>query len=118
MHSRDLAATQQTSHMGSDGSTMAERIHRSGWRPSAMAENIYRGALYAYVTSTVNQERIVHEDYAWEPPERLARQAVDGWMTSPGHRANLLRTSLELAGVGVAFDDEHRWVVTLDLAAE
>ena len=28
------------------------------------------------------------------------------------------RTSLELAGVGVAFDDEHRWVVTLDLAAE
>jgi len=33
-----------------------------------------------------------------------ARRIVDGWMKSPGHRANILRRDFEHLGVGVAWD--------------
>ena len=35
-------------------------------------------------------------------PEEFARQAVDGWMKSPGHRANILNPRYDMSGIGVA----------------
>ncbi|NNF59088.1 MAG: CAP domain-containing protein [Rhodothermaceae bacterium] len=116
-HSRDLAQWGRTGHSGSNGSTPAERIRQTGWVAHQLAENIYRGSLYAYVTRTIETGQPVHEEYHWETPERLARLAVDGWMSSPGHRTNMLDPDLQMAGLGVAFDAEHRWVVTLDMAS-
>ena len=34
-------------------------------------------------------------------PKEMARQLVDGWMDSPGHRANILRVASHQLGVGV-----------------
>lgn len=36
---------------------------------------------------------------------------VTAWMKSPGHRANLLRRSSRLVGVGAVKDDDGRWWV-------
>jgi uncharacterized protein YkwD len=33
---------------------------------------------------------------------QFARVAVDGWMKSPGHRANILDPSYDKSGIGVA----------------
>jgi uncharacterized protein YkwD len=35
-------------------------------------------------------------------PEEFARVAVEGWMKSPGHRANILNPRYDTSGVGVA----------------
>ena len=34
--------------------------------------------------------------------KRLARARVDGWMKSPGHRANIMNRDYRYIGVGVA----------------
>ena len=117
IHSRDLVQWGRTGHTGSNGSTPTQRIRQTGWVAHQLAENIYRGSLYAYVTRTLEEGEPIHEEYHWEAPERLARLAVDGWMSSPGHRTNMLDPDLRMAGFGVAFDAEHRWIVTLDMAS-
>jgi len=35
--------------------------------------------------------------------EKLAKETVDGWMNSPGHRANILNKDFNQGGMGVAF---------------
>lgn len=37
-------------------------------------------------------------------PERFAKTAVDGWMNSPGHRANILSPDFDRSGIGVAIN--------------
>jgi uncharacterized protein YkwD len=41
----------------------------------------------------------------------IAREAVVGWMNSPGHRANILRASMTHLGVGIAANDDRIYVV-------
>ena len=68
MHSLDQAQRGIMSHTGSDGSTLKERVICNGWylgRWTSIAENVAMG----------------HAD-------ELA--VLRGWLTSPGHRKNLL----------------------------
>jgi uncharacterized protein YkwD len=37
-------------------------------------------------------------------PERFAKTAVQGWLDSPGHRANILSPHFDRSGIGVAFN--------------
>ncbi|MGW7255108.1 CAP domain-containing protein [Streptomyces sp. NPDC054834] len=76
-HSADMAAHQNMSHTGSDGSSPGDRITRAGYSWSAYGENV----AYGYAT-----------------PE----QVMAGWMSSPGHRANILNCSFKEIGVGLA----------------
>ncbi len=39
----------------------------------------------------------------WQEEHELAVRAVDGWMNSPGHRANILKGEYDEAGMGVAY---------------
>jgi uncharacterized protein YkwD len=64
-HACDIAARGSVSHTGSDGSDLTGRLRGAGYRFSAAAENTGRG---------------------FGSPER----AVDWWMNSSGHRANIL----------------------------
>jgi uncharacterized protein YkwD len=76
-HSADMAAHQNMSHTGSDGSSPGDRITRAGYVWSAYGENV----AYGYAT---------------------ADQVMTGWMNSPGHRANILNCSYQEIGVGLA----------------
>jgi uncharacterized protein YkwD len=79
-HSDDQARTANMSHNGSDGSTMTDRLNRSGYLPApggwTIAENVAWN--YASVDAVLN-----------------------GWMNSPGHRANLMNASLAHVGFGL-----------------
>jgi uncharacterized protein YkwD len=75
-HSQDQARTQRMSHIGSDGSTFDQRITRAGYSWRSAAENVAEG-----YTS--------------------AQSVFDGWMNSPGHRANILSDQVHM-GVGAA----------------
>jgi uncharacterized protein YkwD len=76
-HSADMAAHQNMSHTGSDGSSPGDRITRAGYTWSSYGENV----AYGYST---------------------AQQVMDGWMSSPGHRANILNCGFKEIGVGLA----------------
>ncbi|MER7225453.1 CAP domain-containing protein [Streptomyces rubradiris] len=76
-HSADMAAHQNMSHTGSDGSDPSLRITRAGYTWSSYGENV----AYGYTT---------------------AEQVMAGWMASPGHRANILNCGFQEIGVGLA----------------
>lgn len=40
-----------------------------------------------------------------------AQQAFEGWMNSPGHRANMLNPAYNMSGVGVSHDGKRTWYV-------
>ncbi|MEV6841409.1 CAP domain-containing protein, partial [Streptomyces sp. NPDC051133] len=73
-HSEDMAAHQNMSHTGSDGSSPGDRITRAGYDWSAYGENV----AFGYTT---------------------AEQVMASWMASPGHRANILNCTFKEIGV-------------------
>ncbi|QYX78752.1 CAP domain-containing protein [Streptomyces akebiae] len=76
-HSQDMADHQNMSHTGSDGSSMSDRLARVGYRFSTAGENVAAG----YGT---------------------ADSVMDGWMNSPGHKANILNCAFKEIGIGLA----------------
>ncbi|MEM9215251.1 MAG: CAP domain-containing protein [Cyanobacteria bacterium P01_F01_bin.150] len=77
-YSQVMLDAKHFSHTGPDGSSMSQRIEDAGytnWR--SIAENIAAG-------------------------QRTPEQVVQGWMNSPGHRANILRDSVTHMGLGFA----------------
>ena len=83
-HSRDMVVKRYFAHRSQSGSSPAARIRAAGWTP--------------------RQGRwIVGENIAWGTGS-LATPAkiVQAWMASPGHKANILRSSFRQVGVGVA----------------
>ena len=85
-HSEDMLARNFFSHSNPDGASFQERITRSYSGPfSQAAENIWTGSGYDSSNS-----------------QRLAGVIVKSWLSSPGHRANILNPAFTLTGVGVA----------------
>ncbi|MFI5683086.1 CAP domain-containing protein [Streptomyces sp. NPDC051636] len=76
-HSTDMAKHQNMSHTGSDGSDPGARITRAGYTWSAYGENVA---------------------YGYSTPE----QVMAGWMSSPGHKRNILDCDFKDIGVGLA----------------
>jgi len=75
-HSADLMRNNLRGHTGSDGSTVRDRIERSG------------------ITNT--RFRAENCNYGQTTPDT----SVQAWMNSPGHRANILNESATHLGVG------------------
>jgi uncharacterized protein YkwD len=78
-HSRDMAAHSLFSHIGSDGSSPAQRVTRAGYSWSRVGENIASGI-------------------------GTARQVVSGWLSSPHHCANIMTADFRQMGVAFAVD--------------
>lgn len=76
-HSEDMADHQTMSHTGSDGSSPGTRITRAGYSWSSYGENVA---------------------YGYDTPASV----MDGWMSSPGHKANILNCAFKEIGVGLA----------------
>jgi uncharacterized protein YkwD len=74
-HTEDMAIHDFFAHTALNGSSPGDRTRLAGYSSSSVGENIAAG----YAT-----------------PEAV----VQGWMNSPGHRANILNSSYEEIGVG------------------
>jgi len=79
-HANDIASTGNYSHSGADGSTVFDRVARTGY-----------GA-YSW-------GRRLGENWAWY---QNAATAVAEWMDSPPHRDNILHPLYREIGVGIA----------------
>jgi uncharacterized protein YkwD/stress response protein SCP2 len=76
-HSRDMVARDFFAHENPDGASVADRVRAAGYAYAVVAENIAAG-------------------------QRTAGEVVEGWMNSPGHRANILNPALRQIGIGYA----------------
>ncbi|MGW3849155.1 CAP domain-containing protein [Streptomyces fagopyri] len=76
-HSADMAGHRNMSHRGSDGSGPGRRITRAGYDWSAYCENV----AYGYPTPAA---------------------VMAAWMSSPGHRRNILTCGFREIGLGLA----------------
>jgi uncharacterized protein YkwD len=84
--SQELAASRRVGHRAAVGETVFELLQRRGVSFSSAAENV-----------------------AWSagPAERAADDALQSFLASPAHRANLLNPRFSAVGVGlVSLDDE------------
>jgi uncharacterized protein YkwD len=98
----DAAARRHTIAMVRDGSFahrvpgetgLAERLGAAGVHSAALGENIFE-------TSS----------------DDVARECVEAWLESPGHRENLMSAQFRLTGVGIARNDLGDSYVTEDFA--
>lgn len=85
-HARDMARNDFLAHEGRDGSQVAERAQRAG---------------YAW--------RLIGENVAGGPS--TAREAVEGWLSSPGHCRNIMESGFTEMGVAFATERDSRLVV-------
>jgi uncharacterized protein YkwD len=75
-HSRDMADHDFVGHVSPRTGTFLDRVHRGGLQPEVVLENV--GRAYS------------------------AQEAESGFMSSPGHRANVVEPRATRMGVGVA----------------
>ncbi len=78
-HARDMAGRSFISHTGTDGGGPGERVSRTGYAWIGVAENIAGG-------------------------QRDADAVIKGWLTSPGHCANLMDGGFTETGFAFAAD--------------
>lgn len=95
-HSYDMALRNYLSHNGPAGDTPAERVRGVGVDSAALGENIYMDR---------------DADRA-----KLAQRAVQRWLHSPEHRANMLSPEFDTTGIGVARAADGTAYVTQDFA--
>jgi len=93
-HSYDMAIRHYRSHNSPEGSTPADRVRGVGVEAAAVAENIYV------------------DDY--HKLESLGARALEGWLESPEHRANLLSPDFVETGIGIARSNDGLTYVTQD----
>ena len=90
-NAEDIAAREYSAHRSPERTTPHERIRAAGYRaPRLTGENLAKGEREAGAPSSI----------------------VDGWMHSPGHRANILRAAFEEIGVAIAADGDVAIYVT------
>ncbi|WKU43109.1 CAP domain-containing protein [Streptomyces sp. VNUA116] len=83
-HSDDMAARDYYDHTSPEGKSPGDRMTAAGYHWSTYGENIFKS-----------------------PQD--ARTAMDGWMKSSGHRANILNCSFKEIGVGINFKSNGPW---------
>ena len=92
-HSRDMAERRYFEHDTPEGLDPTARGLRAGYDCLKDYGSYYTRGL---------AENIFTISRAGSNPEVLARQIVDSWMGSPGHRQNILELDYDKLGVGIA----------------
>jgi uncharacterized protein YkwD len=91
-HSADMAARGFFDHTNPDKVAFGTRITRTGYKFSTAGENIAKG-------------------------QKDAASVMKSWMTSPGHKANILNCAFKNLGVGLAYDTKRTPLWTQDFAS-
>lgn len=84
LHAEDMARGGFMSHYGSNGSSPATRIRAAGYPWTTWAENIAVG---------------------YQTPAAV----MNAWMSSPGHRHNILNPNVREIGIGFVYAPGTRW---------
>jgi len=94
LHSLDMATNNFFDHTGSDGLSVGNRVTNAGYRWRTVGENIAAG-------------------------QTSIEQVMQGWINSPGHCVNIMRSSYTEVGAALVTDDtsDYRRYWTQNFAA-
>jgi len=118
VHSVDMSLNGYLSHINLKGQDPTARATSAGYScfksygsyyTNGIAENIFQNNLYDSVTY-VNGIPI----YSWNSQEELASSTVSGWMSSSGHRQNILTATYDREGIGIAISSDNKIYITQD----
>ncbi len=120
-HSADMALRDYVAHINPDGHSPTDRARiakfeckTQGYKgifPTGIGENIFMSYLYSqYKSVTING--VENRTYDWKSADELAKEAVHNWMSSEGHRANILRKDYLYGGIGIATSLDNQIFVT------
>ena len=117
-HSDDMIKRRFFDHINPDGADASARGKHAGYAclkrvdrhtyRQGLAENLFDEPRFSRVHIIAGRRT-----YDWNTLEDIARQAVDGWMHSAGHRRNILEPMYEQTGVGIAVSSEHVYLTQL-----
>lgn len=118
-HSEDMSLRNFFVHENPEGQDPTSRglqvgytCHKElggGYYSEGIAENIFQNNLYDSYT-----QYGIYTSYDWNTPEELAKSTVDGWMHSSGHKQNILTTTYDRQGIGVAVSMDDKVYITED----
>lgn len=115
-YSRDMATRHFFSHTDPEGRSFSERYRRGGFTCAIRTsrnttqlggENIAYNNLYSAIT-----RRNGRTTTSWNTEEQIAAAVVRQWMSSTGHRRNILTRHYLREGIGVAIGKDGKVLVT------
>jgi uncharacterized protein YkwD len=118
-HSQDMATRNYFSHDNLEGQGPTERAKAAGYDTfkdlgtyftDGISENIFQNNLYIKATHYKDGTTI----YDWSTQSEIAISTVEGWMNSPGHRKNILTSTFDKEGIGVAITSDYKVYITQD----
>lgn len=113
-HSKDMAQRNFFSHETPEGKTPTDRGKLACYNSRkdygnyytyGLAENIFMSNLYQSITYYNGVPQ-----YNWMSQNEIAKSTINGWMSSPGHRKNILTSTYDKEGIGVAVSLERNEV--------
>ena len=115
-HSEDMAQKGYFAHDNQRGESFSARYRQDGYNCANKqglvihkgAENIFQG--WEFGRTTYRNGRIIYRE--WFTAQQIAEQAVSGWMSSRGHRANILTAIFDREGIGVAANSAGNLLIT------
>jgi uncharacterized protein YkwD len=116
-HSQDMGRRDYFDHDSPDGRSVTERYEAVDYRCRVPTEGGFlTGAENIFMANQYSQY-MVRADGSKEGVDPLsvkvlAIQVVDGWMNSPGHRANILLPAWRNEGIGVFIDRDWEVYIT------
>jgi len=117
-HSVDMTTNNFFSHDNLRGQGPTDRASAKGYRChknygnyyiEGIAENIYQNNLYNSITY-INSIPI----HDWNNQSEIAESTVQGWMSSSGHRQNILTPTYDSEGIGIAISSDDKVYITQD----
>jgi len=118
-HSQDMVARNYFNHDNLEGQGPTERAKSAGYDcfkdfgtyfTDSISENIFQNNLYVKATHYKDGSIL----YDWSTQSEIAVSTVDGWMNSSGHRKNILTSTFDKEGIGVAISSDYKVYITQD----
>lgn len=105
-HSADMAQNNYFSHYNLQGLDPTGRGARDGY-------SCYKN-YGSYYTTGIAENIMQNNLYDWSTQEEIAQSTVSGWMGSSGHRKNILTSTYDREGIGVAIASDDKVYITED----
>jgi uncharacterized protein YkwD len=116
-HSEEMARLGYFDHSDKAGADPTERAIQAGvasfklsdqYVMQGIGENLFLTHMFA--DYTVEQDKVLEVN--WKTIDEIAEQAVDGWLNSPTHRANLLSNVYDEVAIGAALGENQTVFIT------
>ena len=101
--SMDMGLKNYFDHTSPEGETFEMRLRKAGFSIYGAGENIFL---------------LEEKPFLYSSDEEIATKVVNGWLNSPGHRANLLDPEFKYTGVGVYITNGKVYVTAIYKMAE